>query len=173
MDIAILIIRVVFGLAIAAHGAGKLFRFAGHGLRATGGMFEMVGFRPGVPFAAAAGLTEFGGGVLVTIGLLTPFGAAGIVSTMIVAMMSMHVKNGFFAMNNGIELPFLYAVAAVAVAFSRRRSFFFGRSCGSRILARTVCPYECACARRFWRCGRTEFAPYWRLCSIEVVNASW
>jgi putative oxidoreductase len=123
MDIAILIIRVFFGLAIAAHGAGKLFRFAGHGLKATAGMFEMVGFRPGVPFAAAAGLTEFGGGILVILGLLTPFGAAGIVSTMIVAMMSMHVKNGFFAMNNGIELPFLYAVAAVAIAFSGGGAF--------------------------------------------------
>ena len=44
MDTAILIIRLFFGLAIAAHGAGKLFRFAGHGLKATGGMFEMVGF---------------------------------------------------------------------------------------------------------------------------------
>jgi putative oxidoreductase len=123
MDIAILIIRVFFGLAIAAHGAGKLFQFAGHGLKATGGMFEMVGFRPGVPFAAAAGLTEFAGGILVTLGLLTPLGAAGIVSTMIVAMMSMHVKNGFFAMNNGIELPFLYAVAAVAIAFSGGGAF--------------------------------------------------
>jgi putative oxidoreductase len=123
MDIAILIIRVFFGLAIVAHGAGKLFRFAGHGLKATGGMFEMVGFRPGVPFAAAAGLAEFGGGILVTLGLLTPFGAAGIVSTMIVAMMSMHIKNGFFAMNNGIELPFLYAVAAMAIAFSGGGAF--------------------------------------------------
>lgn len=123
MDTAILIIRVFFGLAIAAHGAGKLFRFAGHGLKATGSMFEMVGFRPGVPFAAAAGQTEFGGGILVTLGLLTQFGAAGIVSTMIVAMMSMHVKNGFFAMNNGIELPFLYAVAAVAIAFSGGGAF--------------------------------------------------
>jgi putative oxidoreductase len=123
MDTAILIIRLFFGLAIAAHGAGKLFRFAGHGLKATGGMFETVGFRPGVPFAAAAGLTEFGGGILVTLGFLTPLGAAGLVSTMIVAMMSMHVKNGFFAMNNGIELPFLYAVAAVAIAFSGGGAF--------------------------------------------------
>jgi len=123
MDTAILIIRLFFGLAIAAHGAGKLFRFAGHGLKATGGMFEMAGFRPGVPFAAAAGLTEFGGGILMTLGFLTPLGAAGIVSTMIVAMMSMHVKNGFFAMNNGIELPFLYAVAAVAIAFSGGGAF--------------------------------------------------
>jgi putative oxidoreductase len=123
MDTAILIIRVFFGLAIAAHGAAKLFRFAGHGLKATASMFEMAGFRPGLPFAAAAGLTEFGGGILVTIGLLTPFGAAGILSTMIVAIMSMHVKNGFFAMNNGIELPFLYAVAALAIAYSGGGAF--------------------------------------------------
>jgi putative oxidoreductase len=86
-------------------------------------MFEMAGFRPGLPFAAAAGLTESGGGILVALGLLTPFGAAGILSTMIVAIMSMHVKYGFFAMNNGIELPFLYAIAALAIVFSGGGAF--------------------------------------------------
>src|SRR5437773_11585748 len=56
-DIGILIIRVLFGMAIAAHGAQKVFGwFSGYGLKGTGGFFEQLGFRPGVPFAAAAGL---------------------------------------------------------------------------------------------------------------------
>ena len=37
---------------------------------------------------------------------------------MLVAMFSVHVKNGFFAADNGIELPFLYAVAAVGIALT-------------------------------------------------------
>jgi len=119
MNTGIFIIRLFFGLAIAAHGTQKLFGwFGGHGIKATGAMFESIGFRPGAVFAAAAGLTEMGGGLLVALGLFTPFGAAGVISTMLVAMISVHLKNGFFAMGNGIELPFLYAAAALGIAFA-------------------------------------------------------
>src|SRR5437667_11344718 len=123
-DIGILVIRVLFGMAIAAHGAQKVFGwFSGYGLKGTGGFFEQLGFRPGVPFAAAAGLSEFGGGLLLTFGLFTPFGAAAVLASMLVAIVSVHLKNGFFAMGNGFELPFLYAVAAIALAFTGGGAF--------------------------------------------------
>jgi putative oxidoreductase len=119
VDLGILIIRVLFGVALAAHGSQKLFGwFGGYGLKGTGGFFEQLGFRPGVPFVAAAGLSEFGGGVLLALGLFTPFGAAAVLSAMLTAIVSVHLKNGFFAMGNGFELPFLYAVAAFALAFT-------------------------------------------------------
>jgi putative oxidoreductase len=124
VDLGILIIRVLFGVALAAHGAQKLFGwFGGYGLKGTGGFFEQLGFRPGVPFAAAAGLSEFGGGFLLALGLFTPFGAAAVLSAMLVAIVSVHLKNGFFAMGNGFELPFLYAVAAAALAFTGPGAF--------------------------------------------------
>ena len=119
MDAGIFIIRVLFGLAIASHGAQKLSSwFGGYGIRKTGGFFEALGFRPGTLFATAAGLSEMGGGLLIAVGLFTPVGAAAVLSAMLVAMFSVHVKNGFFAANNGIELPFLYAVAAVGIALA-------------------------------------------------------
>jgi putative oxidoreductase len=119
VDLGILAIRTVFGLAIAAHGAQKLFGwFGGYGLKGTGGFFEQLGFRPGVPFAAAAGLSEMGGGILLTLGFFTPFGSAAVLSAMLVAIVSVHLKNGFFAMSNGFELPFLYAAAAAGLGFS-------------------------------------------------------
>src|SRR5580693_4252107 len=103
VDTGILLIRGLFGIAIAAHGAQKVFGwFGGYGLKGTGGFFERLGFRPGVPFAAAAGLSEVGGGVLLTLGLFTPFGAAAVLAAMLVAIVSVHLKNGFFTMNNGI-----------------------------------------------------------------------
>ena len=53
VDLGIIIIRVLFGVALAAHGSQKLFGwFGGYGLKGTGGFFEQLGFRPGVPFAA-------------------------------------------------------------------------------------------------------------------------
>jgi putative oxidoreductase len=119
MDTGMFIVRVVFGLAIASHGAQKLFSwFGGYGIRKTGGFFETLGFRPGAAFATAAGLSEMGGGLLMVVGLFTPIGAAAVLSAMLVAMFSVHVKNGFFAAGNGIELPFLYAVAAVGIALT-------------------------------------------------------
>jgi len=117
--IGILVIRVLFGAAIAAHGAQKLFGwFGGYGLKGTGGVFEQLGFRPGIAFAAAAALSECAGGILLTLGLFTPLGASAILAAMLVAIVSVHLKNGFFAMANGVELPFLYAAVALGVAFT-------------------------------------------------------
>ena len=77
IDTGILFLRVLVGVPIAAHGSQKLFGwFGGYGLKGTGGFFETLGFRPGVVFAAMAGLNEFVGGLLLTLGLLTPLGAA-------------------------------------------------------------------------------------------------
>jgi putative oxidoreductase len=119
VDVGILLVRVLFGAAIAAHGSQKLFGvFGGYGLKGTGGFFESLGFRPGVLFAALAGLGELAGGLLLVLGLLTPVGAAAVLATMIVAMVSVHLKNGFFAANNGIEMPLLFAAAALGVAFT-------------------------------------------------------
>jgi putative oxidoreductase len=40
------------------------------------------------------------------------------ISTMLVAIVTVHWGNGFFAASNGIELPFLYAAGALALAFT-------------------------------------------------------
>lgn len=117
MDLALLIVRLLFGLGLAVHGAQKLFGwFGGYGLEATGGFFESMGFRPGRTFALAAGLAEFGGGLLVALGLLGPVGPALTVSVMTVAMLTVHRGKGFLSSNNGSELPLLYVAGAIALA---------------------------------------------------------
>jgi putative oxidoreductase len=119
MDFGILALRLVLGLLMAAHGAQKLFGwFGGHGLAGTGGFFESLGFRPGRLFASAAGISEFGGGLLVTLGLFGPVGPSLMLSVMIVAVVSVHWPNGLFAMSNGIEVPLLYGVGALALALA-------------------------------------------------------
>ena len=80
------VLRLATGLILMPHGAQKLFGwFGGYGLAGTAGFFEQLGFRPGRAFAAAAGASEFGGGLLVALGLLGPVGPALVVSVMIVA----------------------------------------------------------------------------------------
>jgi putative oxidoreductase len=111
--------RLVLGLLMAAHGAQKLFGwFGGHGLAGTGGFFESLGFRPGRAFALAAGVAEFGGGLLVALGLLGPVGPALIVSVMVVAALAVHRAGGLFAMTNGVELPLLYAAGAITLTLT-------------------------------------------------------
>ena len=119
MNEGLLLVRLVFGLIMAAHGAQKLFGwFGGYGLTGTGGFFESLGFRPGKLFAAVAGCGEFLGGLLVASGLLGPIGPALILSVMIVAVATVHWKNGLFAQNNGIEIHLLYSTAAIALALT-------------------------------------------------------
>ena len=138
LDVGLLIVRVLFGAAIAAHGAQKLFGwFGGYGLKGTGGFFESIGFRPGVVFASAAGLSEFVGGLLLVLGLLTPFGAAAVFAAMIVASISVHLKNGFFVQNNGFEPAFLYAAVAAGLAFTGPGSYALDSSLGLVSLTRT------------------------------------
>ena len=118
MNDGLLIVRLVFGLLMAAHGAQKLFGwFGGHGLKATAGFFENIGFRPGRVMAFAAGFGEFASGVLVALGLLGPIGPALMLSVMIVAS-SMHWAKGLFVTSGGVEVPLLYAAVSAGLAFT-------------------------------------------------------
>lgn len=111
--------RLVLGPLMAAHGAQKLFGwFGGPGLKGTAGGMEHLGFRPGLPFAVAAGATEIASGVLVALGLLGPVGPALMVSVMLVAAVSAHLKNGLWAQNGGYEMALLYGAMAAALAFT-------------------------------------------------------
>jgi putative oxidoreductase len=56
MSSGILLLRVVFGLALAAHGSQELFGWlGGHGPRGTAGFFGRLGFRVPLAMAALAG----------------------------------------------------------------------------------------------------------------------
>ena len=100
------------------------------GLAATaskkGAFLEALGFHPGVGFAAAVGMSELGGGILLTFGLFTPFGAASVLMSMLLALASLQLKNRFFTIATEIELPLFYAVSAIGIAFTGGGAFSFG-----------------------------------------------
>jgi putative oxidoreductase len=92
-DLAFLILRVMVGLTIAAHGSQKLFGwFGGGGLKNTTVFFEKQGFKPAWLWVCLACLGEFGGGLSLAAGLLTPLGAAGIFGAMFMATFKTHWK---------------------------------------------------------------------------------
>jgi putative oxidoreductase len=117
MSYGILFLRFVLGVTVAAHGGQKLFgSLGGHGPRGTGGFFSTLGFRAAVLMAIAAGTAEFGGGVLLASGLLTPLAALAIAVVMLNAIGSVHWRNGFWNSNGGYEFNLNLWAAAVAIA---------------------------------------------------------
>ena len=131
MNTALLVARLFFGLGIAAHGAQKLFGwFGGPGLSGTAGFFQMLGFRPGRLSAPAAALGETAGGTLVALGLLGPVGPALMLVVMSVATIVVHVKNGFFVSKNGVEVPMLYWMGGLVLAFTGPGAYSVDRMFG-------------------------------------------
>ena len=119
MSIGLLIIRLVVGLTLAAHGSQKLFGWlGGGGISGTAPFMEQLGFRPARLQAALAGIAEVGGGLLLAVGLWTPMAGAVLVSVMLVAAVSVHWKNGFFLTAGGIEYTLVLAAAAAGLAFT-------------------------------------------------------
>lgn len=116
---AFLILRLVGGLTLTAHGAQKLFGwFGGSGPSKLAQGFRTQGFRPAWLWVGLVSLGELGGGLLLALGFLTPLGAAGGFGAMFMAIFKTHWKNGFWNSKRGLEFPLvlLTVVAAIGIA---------------------------------------------------------
>lgn len=124
MDLALLFARCIIGFGLAAHGAQKLFGwYGGYGTKGTGEFMASLGFTAGVPMAVLAGIGEFAGGLLMGLGILGPIGPALIMAVMTVAIITVHLKNGWFAAKNGVEFPLTVAAGALMIAFTGPGSY--------------------------------------------------
>ena len=109
------LLRVIAGVTFAAHGSQKLFGwFGGYGLAGVGQWMESIGLAPGYLMALLAGSAEFFGGLALIVGLLVRPAAAVLAVTMLVAIVTVHLANGFFMSNNGYE--FALALLAISLA---------------------------------------------------------
>lgn len=113
-DAALSILRVTLGLTLAAHGYQKFF--AGGRIPGTAGWFDSMGMKPGKVHALMAASTEIGAGILLALGLMTPFAAAAFVALMVVAGYTVHRENGFFIVRDGYEYNMILAVVAVCIS---------------------------------------------------------
>lgn len=132
MDVALLVLRVIVGLYVAAHGAQKLFGwFGGGGITGTAGFFGgMLGFRPAKFWVVADGLAEFGGGILMAIGLLGALGPIGVGASMVTATLVVHWPKGPFGANGGYEQTLTNLAGAVAVGVAGVGSYSLDRLFG-------------------------------------------
>ncbi|SHM81750.1 DoxX family protein [Phytopseudomonas punonensis] len=110
------ILRVLVGITFAAHGSQKLFGwFGGYGLAGVAQWMESIGLAPGYLMALLAGSAEFFGGLALIIGLLVRPAAAVLTFTLVVAIFSVHIGNGFFMSNNGYEFALALMAATLAL----------------------------------------------------------
>ena len=107
-------LRAAAGLMLVPHGAQKLFGwFGGYGLDATGQFFATkLGLPPS--FALLAGLIEFVGGIALALGLATRPVAALVTGLMAVAVVQVHLGNGYFWTQGGYEYPLLWSIVALS-----------------------------------------------------------
>ena len=129
-----MIVRVVQGSLMAGHGAQKLFgSFGGPGLEGTSGFMEMLGMRPGRPWAYLAGLSEFAGGVLTALGLLNPLGPLGVIGSMSMATRKAHWGKPIWVTEGGAELPVLNIAISTALMIREPDRYSLDRLLGIRL----------------------------------------
>jgi putative oxidoreductase len=130
--VGLLLLRIVMGAAFMFHGWYKL--------QSPGGAFAWMGPDAPVPglFQGLAVLAEFGGGLGLIVGFLTPLAALGIAGTMVVALAMVHLPHGdpFVGMPGkpSFELAASYLAGAILFlligpgVLSLDRLLFAGRS---------------------------------------------
>lgn len=125
-------LRLALGLIMFPHGAQKLLGwFGGNGFDATLGFF---GAQLGVPafIATLVVLAEFFGSLLLIAGAFSRLAALSIGFVMLGAMALVHMPNGFFWTNGGIEIHLLILTLVVAVVVRGSGAFSVDRTLSLR-----------------------------------------
>ena len=108
--LALLVLRIVLGSIMIAHGYGKVF----------GGMAHTVEFiqKLGLPgwMAYLSAYTEFFGGILIILGLFTRCAAVAILIDMLVAIGKVHWNKGLVG-PGASEFPLSLAAISIALIF--------------------------------------------------------
>ena len=113
------ILRLTLAIVMFPHGAQKVLGwFGGYGLRGTLGYFTSQGIP--VPLALLAFAAELLGSLGILVGLFTRVAAFGIACVMVVAIVTVHAKFGFFMNWSGTQKGegFEYHVLALGIALA-------------------------------------------------------
>ncbi|MDR2256109.1 MAG: DoxX family protein [Arthrobacter sp.] len=114
-DVALLILRVVTGALMLAHGAQKVFEFTPAG---TGASFAQMGVPLGETVGPFIAFAELIGGALLLLGLGTRVVGAVFVADMLGALFIVHLPAGVFAADGGYELVALLGAVSLALVIA-------------------------------------------------------
>ncbi len=121
VDIALLVMRIVLAWIFIDYGAAKLFSaFPGtgpHGISQTATyMSDSAHLHPGKLFGVLAGVTEFGGGVAMALGLFTRVAGLALFGDMVMAMITVTWATGFNPIGNGTGYQLNLPIVGLALA---------------------------------------------------------
>ncbi len=126
--LALLLLRLVLGAIMIAHGYHKVFGGFHHHMETVGSL----GLPAWLAYLSAG--TEFFGGIAVVLGLFTRFFSLAIVIEMAIAIWKVHFKNGLTG-TGGYEFPLALAATAFALLCYGGGPWAatFGKSSGGKV----------------------------------------
>lgn len=116
VNLALLGLRLILGAVMLAHGINHII--GGGKIAGTGRWFESLGMKPGPLHAWLASLTEVAGGAMLVLGLFTPLACAAVIGVMLVALITNHLKNGFFIFRPGEGYEYVLTLTVVALCLA-------------------------------------------------------
>ena len=111
-EYASLPLRLVLGLVFLVHGYLKLFG----GIEGTASFFSNIGIPTAGFFAYVVGIVEFFGGIALILGLIVKVASVVLIINMVVAILLVHLKNGFTG-QGGYEFPLTLLAGLVTLSF--------------------------------------------------------
>jgi putative oxidoreductase len=130
MAYGLLLLRVVIGGTVLAHGLQKTFGWwNGPGPKGIHGWLSSLGFRF-VALQTVLLILAEDGGLLFAVGFLTTLAALMIVASQFVAVFTAHWKNGFWNGGGGYEFNLTLIAAATAIAATGPGRFSIDRWLG-------------------------------------------
>ena len=115
--LGLLILRIVIGLTMAAHGAQKAFGWwGGTGINGWLGGMNRMRMRPALLWGWMSVLAELLGGLGFGLGILFPLPGFAILAAMLVAVALVHWPKGFWNSKGGFEFNLSIIAAAVALS---------------------------------------------------------
>jgi putative oxidoreductase len=121
-------LRWVVGVVFLMHGGQKLFTYGFHGVAGT---MQHLGIPLPMVSAVVVTLVEFFGGLALVLGLGTRFAAALLTVNMLVAVLKVHLKNGFF-LPQGFEYALSLLVANLSLVLTGPGKAALGNVFGHR-----------------------------------------
>jgi putative oxidoreductase len=137
LSLGIALVRIITGVIFVAHGYQKFFVF---GIAGVTGAFAQMGVPAPSITAPLVATLELAGGIALILGLLTRLAALGLAIDMLVAILLVRIKGGFFA-PNGAEFEILLCVACIGLVIAGAGALSIDEAIATRRSAAAGDPY--------------------------------